>query len=109
LTEYVEALFEILPTAYKEFKENWKLFDRDNIPFNNFFFLSGGAFVYKSLEEMKSSMMKGTLDFIFAFEFKIDGTPSIVHILLSEKSNFLSNILTDIVSQFSRSLKIKIY
>lgn len=109
LTEYVKALFKIAPTAYKEAKEDWKLFGGKNSPLTNFVSYSGGAFVYKSLDEMKKEMKEGKLDFIFAFEFKSGGTESIGHVLLSDKCKFLSNILPNIVSQFSVGLKIKIY
>ena len=109
LTEYVKALFKIAPTAYKEAKEDWKLFGGKNSPLTNFASYSGGAFVYKRLDEMKKEMKEGKLDFIFAFEFKSDGTESIGHVLLSDKCKFLSNILPNIVSQFSVGLKIKIY
>ncbi len=109
LTEYVKALFKIAPTAYKQSKTDWKLFGGKNTPLTNFASLSGGAFVYKSLAEMKASMKEGKLDFIFAFEFKSDGTPSIGHILLSDESKFLSKILVDIASQFSSGLKIEIH
>ncbi|HLG35431.1 MAG TPA: hypothetical protein VI757_11170 [Bacteroidia bacterium] len=109
LTEYVKALFKISPTAYKEAKEDWKLFGGNNSPLTNFASYSGGAFVYKSLEEMKTEMKEGKLDFIFAFEFTSDGTASIGHLLLSDECKFLSSIFSDIVSQFSSALKIKIY
>jgi hypothetical protein len=109
LTEYVKALFKIVPTAYKEVKEDWKLFGGKNSPLTKFASYSGGAFVYKSLDEMKTEMKVGKLDFILAFEFKNDGAESIGHVLLSDKCKFLSNILTNIVLQFSVGLKIKIY
>jgi hypothetical protein len=109
LTEYVKALFKIAPTAYKETKADWKLFGGKKSPLTNFASYSGGAFVYKSLEEMKSEMIEGKLDFIFAFEFKSDGTASIGHLLLSDECKFLSSIFSDIVSQFGSALKIKIY
>ena len=109
LTEYVKALFKIAPTAYKEAKEDWKLFGGKNSPLTKFASYSGGAFVYKSLDEMETEMKEGKLDFIFAFEFKSNGTQSIGHVLLSDKCKFLNNILPNIVSQFSVGLKIKIY
>jgi len=109
LAEYVKVLFKIPPTAFKENKTDWKLFNGKNTPLTNFVSLSGGAFVYKSLGEMKASMKEGKLDFIFAFEFKSDGTPSIGHILLSDESKFLSKILANIASQFSSGLKIEIH
>lgn len=109
LTEYIKALFKIPPTAFREVKSDWKLFSGKKTPITNFVSLSGGAFVYKSLEEMKASMKEGKLDFIFAFEFKSDGTPSIGHILLSDESKFLAKILADIASQFSSGLKIEIH
>lgn len=109
LTEYVKALFKIAPTAYKEAKEDWKLFAGKNSPLTNFASYSGGAFVYKSLDEMETEMKAGKLDFIFAFEFKSDGAASVGHLLLSDECKFLSNIFSDIVSQFSSALKIKIY
>ena len=109
LTEYVKALFKIAPTAYKEAKEDWKLFGGKISPLTNFASYSVGAFVYKSLEEMKTEIKEGKLDFIFAFEFKSDGTASIVHLLLSDEGKFLSSIFSNIVSQFSSALKIKIY
>ena len=109
LTEYVKALFKIPSTAFREAKTDWKLFSGKKTPITNFVSLSGGAFVYKSLEEMKASMKEGKLDFIFAFEFKSNGTPSIGHILLSDESKFLTKILADIASQFSSGLKIEIH
>lgn len=109
LTEYVKALFKIAPTAYKEAKEDWKLFGGKNSPLINFASYSGGAFVYKSLEEMKTEMKEGKLNFIFAFEFQSDRTASIGHLLLSDECKFLSSIFSDIVSRFSSALKIKIY
>ena len=58
---------------------------------------------------MKLSMEKGNLDFIFAFEFKDDGTPTIGHVILSDQSQFLREIVLKISSQFSSGLVIKIY
>jgi hypothetical protein len=109
LTEYVKALFKIAPTAYKEAKSEWNLFGGENSPLPNPVSISGGAFCYKNLDEMKVSMNKGKLDFIFAYEFKDDGTPTIGHVLLSDKSQFLRDIVLNIGSQFSGGLEIKIY
>lgn len=109
LTEYVKALFKIAPTAYKEAKANWKLFGGTKSPLTNSTSFSGSAFCYKNSDEMKAAMKNGKLDFIFAFEFKSDGTATIGHILLSDECKFLRDILTDISSQFSSGLKIKIY
>lgn len=109
LTEYIEVLFKIPPTAHNVLNGNWKLFNGTSTPLKKLVVISGGAFIYNGFDEMKASLKDGKLDFIIAFEFKNDGTQSIGHILLSGESQFLSNILTTIVSQFSRSLKIKIY
>ncbi|MBW6533413.1 MAG: hypothetical protein K0B11_00250 [Mariniphaga sp.] len=109
LTEYVKALLKIAPTAYKPNKQDWQSFTGKKSPLSNFSSYSGGAFVFKNLDEMKSEMQDGSLDFIFAIEFKNDGTETIGHLLLSEKCQFLNRIFTDIISQFNRSFKIKIY
>ncbi len=109
LTEYVNVLFKIPPTAYKPNKQDWQSFTGKKSPLNNAVTYSGGSFVYKSLDEMKTEMQEGKLDFVLAFEFKNDGTETIGHLLLSNKSQFLNRIFTDIVSQFNGSFKIKIY
>jgi len=109
LTEYIKVLFKIPPTAYKPSKQDWQSYKGKKSPLANFSAYSGGAFVYKSLEEMKIEMQEGKLDFILAFEFKNDGTETIGHLLLSDKSQFLNRIFSDIVSQFNSSFKIKIY
>ncbi len=109
LTEYVKALFKIAPTAYKEAKSEWNLFGGKKSPLPTPISISGGAFCYRNLDEMKLSMEKGNLDFIFAFEFKDDGTPTIGHVILSDQSQFLREIVLKISSQFSSGLVIKIY
>lgn len=109
LTEYVNVLFKIPPTAYKPNKQEWQSFTGKKSPLNNVVTYSGGSFVYKSLDEMKNEMQEGKLDFVLAFEFKNDGTETIGHLLLSDKSQFLNSVFTDIVSQFNGSFKIKIY
>ena len=109
LTEYVNVLFKIPPTAYKPNKHDWQSFLGEKSPLNNAVTYSGGSFVYKNLDEMKNEMQEGKLDFILAFEFRNDGTETIGHLLLSDKSQFLNPIFTDIVSQFNGSFKIKIY
>ena len=109
LTEYVKALFKIAPTAFKEPKSEWNLFDGEKSPLPNPVLISGGAFCYKDLNEMKKSIKNGKLDFIFAFEFKENRFPTIGHLLLSDKSQFLRNILIDISSQFGIGFEIKIY
>lgn len=109
LTEYVNVLFKIPPTAYKPNKHDWQSFLGKKSPLNNAVTYSGGSFVYKNLDEMKKEMQEGKLDFVLAFEFKNDGTETIGHLLLSDKSKFLNGIFTDIVSQFNGSFKIKIY
>jgi hypothetical protein len=109
LTEYVNVLFKIPPTAYKPNKQDWQSFLGKKSPLNNAVTYSGGSFVYKNLDEMKKEMQEGKLDFVLAFEFKNDGTETIGHLLLSDKSKFLNGIFTDIVSQFNGSFKIKIY
>lgn len=109
LTEYVNVLFKIPPTAYKPNKQDWQSFLGKKSPLTNAGTYSGGSFVYKNLDEMKKEMQEGKLDFVLAFEFKNDGTETIGHLLLSDKSKFLNGIFTDIVSQFNGSFKIKIY
>jgi hypothetical protein len=109
LTEYVKALFKIAPTAFKETKSEWNLFSGKKSPLPNPVSISGGAFCYKNLDEIKKSMKDGKLDFIFAFEFKDNGSPTIGHVLLSDKSQFLRNILNVISSQFSSGIEIKIH
>lgn len=109
LTHYVKTLFKIAPTAYKEIKSDWRLFGGNKLPIDNFVYFSGGAFVYKTLEEMRFEMKEGALDFILAFEFKSDGSPSTIHMLLSDKCKFLNDILSHIIPQFNAGLKIKIH
>jgi len=109
LSEYVNELFKMPPTAYKPNKQDWQSFINKKSPLSNAVTYSGGSFVYKNLNEMKNEMEKGKLDFILAFEFNNDGTETIGHLLLSDKSKFLNRIITEIVSQFNGSLKIKIY
>lgn len=58
LTKYVDALFKITPTAYSEDKFDWKLYGGKKSPIPNPDSISGGAFVYKSLDEMKSAMKR---------------------------------------------------
>lgn len=108
LVEYVKDLFKIAPTAYKLKNAEWCLYEKVTSPLTEISTFSGGAFCYTTLDEMKEAMKNGKLDFIFAFEFKSDGTPSIGHILTSEKCKFLSDILANIASKFS-GFKIKIY
>jgi hypothetical protein len=109
LTEYVNVLFKIPPTAYKPNKQDWQSFIGKKSPLNNAVTYSGGSFVYKNLDEMEKEMQEGKLDFVLAFEFKNDGTETIGHLLHSDKSKFLNPIFTDIVSQFNGSFKIKVY
>lgn len=109
LTEYVNVLFKIPPTAYKPNKQDWQSFLGKKSPLNNAVTYSGGSFVYKNLDEMKKEMQEGKLDFVLAFEFKNDRTETIGHLLLSDKSKFLNGIFTAIVSEFNGSVKIKIY
>lgn len=109
LTEYVNVLFKIPPTAYKPNKQDWQSFLGKKSPLNNAVTYSGGSFVYKNLDEMKKEMQEGKLDFVLAFEFKNDGTETIGHLLLSDKSKFLNGIFTAIFSEFNGSVKIKIY
>lgn len=109
LTKYVNVLFKIPPTAYKSSKQDWQSFTGKKSPLNNAITYSGGSFVYKNIDEMEKEMQEGKLDFVLAFEFKKDGTETIGHLLLSDKSKFLNRIFADIVSQFNGSFKIKIY
>lgn len=109
LTEYVNVLFKIPPTAYKPNKQDWQSFIGKKSPLNNAVTYSGGSFVYKNLDEMEKEMQEGKLDFVLAFEFKNDGTETIGHLLHSDKCKFLNPIFTDIVSQFNGSFKIKVY
>jgi len=109
LTEYVKALLKVPPTAYKPNKENWKSFTGKKSPLTKFSYYSGGTFVYKNIDEMKDEMQNGKLDFVLAIEFKNDGTETIGHLLLSDKSKFLNSIFTNVISQFKGSFKIKIY
>jgi len=108
LTKYVQDLFKIAPTACREAKKDWKLFAEQKSPIPTPVAIAGGAFCGNSLDEMKASMKKGKLDFVFAFEFKSDGT-AVGHILLSNKSQFLSALLMIISSQFKGGFEIKIY
>lgn len=109
LVEYVKVLFKIPPTAYKLKTAEWCLHEEITSPLSEVTILSGGAFCFMGLTELKNAMDNGNLDFIIAFEFKSIESLSVAHVLLSYKSNFLSKILLDIGSQFSNGLKINIY
>jgi hypothetical protein len=109
LTEYIKVLFKIAPTAHKEVEKDWKLFSGSVSPLLDFLAFSGGAFCYKSFDEMKEALEEGKLDFVFAFEFKNDGGQTIGHLLLSEQAEFLSDIFLNVSIQFSGRFKIKIY
>ena len=109
LTEYVKVLFKIAPTAYKEPKSEWNLFGGKQSPLPDPVSISGGAFCYKNLDEMKSSLKIGKLDFVFAFEFHDNELPTIGHLLISDKNQFLRNILINVSSQFGSRFEIKIY
>ncbi len=109
LTEYVKVLFDIAPTAFKKINADWTPFTSKTSPLLNTIPISGGAFCYKGLEEMRLAMENGSLDFIFAFEFKNDGEPSIGHVLLSGKCQFLKDILLSISLQFKGRFEIRIH
>ena len=109
LVEYVKVLFKVAPTAHKLKNKDWKLFEDIESPLKKIVTLSGGAFCYTNFNDLERAMAKGNLDFIFAFEFKKDGLPSIGHLLTTEKSQFLVNIITKITSQFNGRFEIKIY
>jgi len=109
LIQYVKTLFKIAPTAYKESKTDWKLFNGKKSPLKDLTFFSGGAFCYKNDVEILEQLTNGPLDFIFSFEFKPITDTSILHLKTTEKCNFLIDLLSKLCRQFYAGIKIQVH
>lgn len=109
LLAYATELFKIPPTAILKYGSDWELFNGNYTPLNMYKAFSGGAFVYENVDEMRTEMLRGGLDFIFAFEFHNSGRRSIGHLLLSEKCKFLESTIILLADRFKLNFEIKIY
>ena len=106
---YLEELLKIPPTAFKMNQLDWSSYESDINPLKSSFkVFSGAAFLFNTLDEMKSVMKSGKLDFILAIDFQTNGN-SIGHLLLSPKTQFLVPIINKILDKLYFNFEIKIY
>jgi hypothetical protein len=108
LMNYVTELFQVAPTAQKEAGGQWHLSTGACTPLNQYTVYSGGAFCFRNVPELEREILRGGLDFVFAFEFRPDH-PTIMHLKATEQCRFLEDVFTEIATQFVGGLEIQIH
>jgi len=93
LKTYINDLFQNLPTAYKTVKQDWRLFDKDELSIKQYSIVSIGAFVYVNETDLQIQLQRGKLDIVFAFEFDSE---TFLHILSNSNGNFIKDLLKQI-------------
>ena len=109
LNTYLKELFASPPTAYRLKGKDWQLYTQKKTPLIKFKTFSGAAFCYKNADEITPKMQAGSLDFVFAFEFKPVNQTSIFHIKTTGQCKFLIGLLTKLTEQFGSGIKIQIH
>jgi hypothetical protein len=109
LKSYINTLFNILPTAIKKSNKNWELYSDKNIPIKKKIIFSGGAYIYRSSEELKRSLEDGKLDFILAFEYFDYNSPAILHICVIKECRFLLPMISSLCERFGNGVKIQVH
>lgn len=108
LKNYVTVLFKNKPTAYKKDK-TWTLYEGKKFPVRKFTIYSGGAFCYKSNEEISEILKTRKLDFILSFQFKNMPEKTVLHIYCRKQCEFISGIISSLGDNFDRGVEIKIH
>lgn len=109
LKGYVDALFKIAPTAHKPSEQLWTAYNSDSSPLGNYSVISGGAFNFKNEGEIDSTLQSKGLDFVMSFQLRRLGEPSILHFKASNEYNFLTDVLTNIVSDFAGWFEVQVH
>ena len=106
LIEYVKALLGKTATAFRNKGiVNWSQYaGKDIAKFN---FLSGAAFRFRKIEELRSSLIRGEVDVVLGVEFKADSMHTVIHVVTSEKGKQILEILIKLSERFGDMIKIE--
>jgi hypothetical protein len=109
LNNSLKELFANPPMACKLKGKDWRLYMQKKTHVSKFRTFPGGAFCYKTDNEIISELRAGNLDFVFAFEFQPVNQTSILHIKTTEQCKFLIDLLAKLTQQFGSGIKIQIH
>jgi len=109
LKTYIRQLIETPPTIAKTSDTPWILWQGDEIPLPAVSFMSGGAFCWRELEDLESSITRGQLDVAFAVEFSSVEQSALLHVKAASSAQFLLPKINDLVQQFGGRLEIQIH
>lgn len=109
LNRYTKDLVETLPTINKPHNGQWSLVKKDigfKAPTS---FLSGGAFCWKDIAEMKDSLRHGNFDIVFGFQFDVIKGKTLLHILPTSRANSIVQIISDMCKQLDGRIIVQIH
>lgn len=108
LIKYVVELVKVVPNIYRDPKNvNWQVFLGDYLSPNAEYF-SIAAFRLTNLQELNSVQVKSKTDAVIGIEFT-DRNTVCIHLIVNERTNWLSTFLLDRVGHFSGWLEVKVY
>ncbi|MDR1232002.1 MAG: hypothetical protein LBK61_11465 [Spirochaetaceae bacterium] len=109
LTAYINELFKIAPTAWKEPDLDWRLYQEATLPVPPYTVIAGGAFRYRENEDLAAIMTTKKLDVVFTFDFKTKPETTALYICRAEKVAFLDTLFTVLSGKFKSALKVQIH
>ncbi len=108
LMAYAKTLLNKAPTVHrKRGDDGWKPYD--DIKLGDFNYLSGGAFVFKKVDDLKIALKRGGVDVVFGVEFQPDAKLTILHIMTSNKGAVLLPIVKTLAEKLNGLVKITIH
>ena len=93
LKTYLTDLFDVMPTAFKTAKSDWRLYQGATPKMRPYSVLSIGAFKFTNENDMIKHLKRGDLDAVFAFEFDIVTT---LHVLCAVSGDSIKGILKQV-------------
>lgn len=108
LVKYVGDLLNKSPIAVRNYGEREWLQYR-GLKIKEFKLLSGAAFRYQNLENLKMALSKGRVNVVFGVEFIPKDKKTIFHILTNREGDRLVPIIKKLAADLSGFIEIKVY
>lgn len=97
------------PISYRVNKQaKWETF-KESLPEDSHSFYSGAAFIFSTVEEMKSAIVESEVDIVIGVEFIQDSIETRLHILTAEEGSVFVSFIKERILKFPGSLSLSVH
>ena len=108
LIDYVKTLFKKTPISFRERGIiSWSQYTGKRLP--DFSFLSGAAFRYQNLENLKLAILRAKVDIVFGVEFKPETKQTILHVIAKKQAESILPLIIKLSERLGDLITLKFY